>query len=143
MHTRPARGTDSHALIDLLRQLRPTQPVDESLVSERISQSLDVSDRSIIVVEDESQVQAVAVVNLVVKLQKVEARIDEVVVNEQSRGKGYGKALITACEEWAWTHGADTIEFTSRPSREAANGLYQKLGFLLRTTNVYQKERGN
>jgi ribosomal protein S18 acetylase RimI-like enzyme len=30
------------------------------------------------------------------------------------------------------------VELTSRPSREAANRLYQRLGFRLRETNVYR-----
>ena len=34
--------------------------------------------------------------------------------------------------------GAKTVDLTSRPSRVAANKLYQKLGFVLRDTNVYR-----
>jgi ribosomal protein S18 acetylase RimI-like enzyme len=32
------------------------------------------------------------------------------------------------------------VELTSRPSREAANRLYQRIGFKLRDTNVYRYE---
>ena len=38
-------------------------------------------------------------------------------------------------------HGARTVDLTSRPSREAANRLYQRLGFVQRETNVYRYER--
>jgi ribosomal protein S18 acetylase RimI-like enzyme len=34
--------------------------------------------------------------------------------------------------------GCITVDLTSRPSREAANNLYQKSGFTLRDTNVYR-----
>jgi len=34
--------------------------------------------------------------------------------------------------------GAKTVDLTSRPSREAANRLYLKLGFQHRETNVYR-----
>jgi ribosomal protein S18 acetylase RimI-like enzyme len=34
--------------------------------------------------------------------------------------------------------GAKTVDLTSRPSREAANRLYVRLGFQTRTTNVYR-----
>ncbi|MEY2967137.1 MAG: hypothetical protein RLY50_1187, partial [Actinomycetota bacterium] len=34
--------------------------------------------------------------------------------------------------------GAVTVDLTSRPSREAANRLYQRLGFVARETNVYR-----
>jgi hypothetical protein len=30
------------------------------------------------------------------------------------------------------------VDLTSRPSREAANRLYQRLGFVARDTNVYR-----
>ncbi|MFM8266127.1 MAG: GNAT family N-acetyltransferase, partial [Acidimicrobiia bacterium] len=36
--------------------------------------------------------------------------------------------------------GATTVELTSRPSREAANRLYQRIGFVRRDTNVYRYE---
>jgi ribosomal protein S18 acetylase RimI-like enzyme len=42
-------------------------------------------------------------------------------------------ALATAARA-----GARTVDLTSRPSREAANRLYQQLGFERRETNVYR-----
>ena len=40
----------------------------------------------------------------------------------------------------ARTLGLDFVELTSRPSREAANGLYQSIGFRRRETNVYRHD---
>jgi ribosomal protein S18 acetylase RimI-like enzyme len=34
--------------------------------------------------------------------------------------------------------GCRTVELTSRPSREAANHIYKKIGFTVRDTNVYR-----
>ena len=34
--------------------------------------------------------------------------------------------------------GCRTVDLTSRPSREAANRLYQRAGFVPRDTNVYR-----
>ena len=34
--------------------------------------------------------------------------------------------------------GAKAVSLTSRPSREAANRLYQRIGFSARDTNVYR-----
>ena len=34
--------------------------------------------------------------------------------------------------------GAKAVDLTSRPSREAANQLYQSIGFEIRKTNVYR-----
>jgi ribosomal protein S18 acetylase RimI-like enzyme len=66
------------------------------------------------------------------------AWIEDVVVDATARGRGVGEALtITALNE-AKARGARTIDLTSRPAREAANALYQKVGFSLRDTNVYR-----
>lgn len=66
------------------------------------------------------------------------AWIEDVVVDEAARGKGVGAALNEAALDHARAVGARTVDLTSRPSREAANRLYQRLGFVERDTNVYR-----
>ena len=66
------------------------------------------------------------------------AIIEDVVVDEQIRGQGVGRALNEAALELARDAGAVTVNLTSRPSREAANRLYLRLGFEMRDTNVYR-----
>ena len=51
------------------------------------------------------------------------------VVDVRGRGKGVGKALTHHALLEAKKHGALTVDLTSRPSREAANKLYQSVGF--------------
>lgn len=68
----------------------------------------------------------------------VRARIEDVVVDEDVRGRGVGEALSQEAVSRAVALGARTVELTSRPSREAANRLYQRLGFALRDSNVYR-----
>lgn len=68
------------------------------------------------------------------------AWIEDVVVDEAVRGKGVGSALNLAAIERAQRVGARTVDLTSRPSREAANRLYRRLGFQPRDTNVYRYE---
>ena len=68
----------------------------------------------------------------------VRAWIEDVVVAEAARGLGVGEALNTAALESARLRGVRTIDLTSRPSREAANAMYVKLGFERRETNVYR-----
>jgi ribosomal protein S18 acetylase RimI-like enzyme len=68
----------------------------------------------------------------------VRAWIEDVVVDERSRGSGAGEALVKAAVRRADASGAKTVDLTSRPSREAANRLYVRLGFQTRTTNVYR-----
>lgn len=66
------------------------------------------------------------------------AWIEDVVVDANARGHGVGEALNTAAIDEARRRGAVTVDLTSRPSREAANRLYQRLGFKARETNVYR-----
>ena len=68
----------------------------------------------------------------------VRAWIEDVVVDDAARGKGVGAALNIRALEIAGEMGAKTVDLTSRPSREAANRLYQRLGFVARETNVYR-----
>jgi ribosomal protein S18 acetylase RimI-like enzyme len=68
------------------------------------------------------------------------AWIEDVVVDEAARGRGVGAALTRAAIAVAGDRGARTVDLTSRPSREAANRLYQRLGFVERETNVYRFE---
>lgn len=66
------------------------------------------------------------------------AWIEDVVVDETARGRGVGEKLNRRALEIAAQAGATSVDLTSRPSREAANRLYQRMGFELRETNVYR-----
>jgi ribosomal protein S18 acetylase RimI-like enzyme len=68
------------------------------------------------------------------------AWIEDVVVDEDARGKGAGEALVEEAIRLASEAGARTVDLTSRPSRKAANSLYEKIGFRPRETNVYRFE---
>lgn len=68
----------------------------------------------------------------------IRAWIEDVVVDGEARGRGVGEALNRRAIDLAYGLGAKTIDLTSRPTREAANRLYRKLGFEQRTTNVYR-----
>ena len=66
------------------------------------------------------------------------AWIEDVVVDGDARGKGVGGALNRYAIDVAAERGARSVDLTSRPSREAANRLYRRLGFEPRETNVYR-----
>ena len=68
----------------------------------------------------------------------IRAWIEDVVVDSAAGRRGAGEALTRAALELAGELGAQTVDLTSRPSREAANRLYQKVGFEARETNVYR-----
>jgi ribosomal protein S18 acetylase RimI-like enzyme len=68
----------------------------------------------------------------------LKAWIEDVVVDDEARGRGVGAALNDAALAAARRRGAKDVSLTSRPSREAANRLYQRIGFERRDTNVYR-----
>jgi len=68
----------------------------------------------------------------------VRAWIEDVVVDSNARGRGVGEALTQEAIRLACQRGAQTVDLTSRRSREAAHRLYEKVGFTLRETNVYR-----
>ena len=69
---------------------------------------------------------------------QVRAWIEDVVVDGAARGRGVGEALNAEAIRRAAAAGARSVDLTSRPSREAANRLYRRLGFEVRDTNVYR-----
>jgi len=66
------------------------------------------------------------------------AWIEDVIVDGNQRGRGIGELLTRQALMIAREAGATTVDLTSRPSREAANRLYQRIGFERRETNVYR-----
>ncbi len=68
----------------------------------------------------------------------LKAWIEDVVVDEAARGHGVGEAINRAALDEARRHGVKAVSLSSRPSRDAANRLYQRMGFTPRTTNVYR-----
>jgi len=66
------------------------------------------------------------------------AWIEDVVVDETGRGRGIGAALTEEAIRLARAAGARTVDLTSRPSRAAANRLYERLGFQLRDSKLYR-----
>jgi ribosomal protein S18 acetylase RimI-like enzyme len=68
------------------------------------------------------------------------AWIEDVIVDTSVNGQGIGTSLTQAMLDRARELGCKTVDLTSRPSREAANHVYRKVGFELRDTNVYRYE---
>jgi ribosomal protein S18 acetylase RimI-like enzyme len=66
------------------------------------------------------------------------AWIEDVVVDGAARGRGVGEALTNAAIDESRRRHVRSIDLTTRPTREAANRLYARLGFVLRDTNVYR-----
>lgn len=66
-----------------------------------------------------------------------QAVIEDMIVDEKERGKGYGEKILHQLIAWAKKSGVEVIELTTNPKRVAANSLYQKADFKLHETNHY------
>jgi ribosomal protein S18 acetylase RimI-like enzyme len=66
------------------------------------------------------------------------AWIEDVIVDEAARGQGVGQVLTTEALRIAEEAGARTVDLTSRPSREAAGRLYERVGFQSRSTRMFR-----
>lgn len=66
------------------------------------------------------------------------AWVEDVVVDASARRTGVAETLTQAMVDRARDKGCVTVDLTSRPAREAANNLYQKMGFTPRETNIYR-----
>lgn len=64
--------------------------------------------------------------------------IEDVVVSPEARGRHIGRQLMEHIIGFARGLAPIELHLTSRPSREKANLLYQKIGFLRYDTNVYK-----
>ena len=123
------------ALERLVPQLSSSSPPP---TREHLARIVDSDSCSLLIARDREQI--VGSLTLVVFPIPTGARawIEDVVVDSSARGKGVGEALNLKALEIARAEGAVTVDLTSRPSREAANRLYQRIGFVKRDTNVYR-----
>lgn len=64
--------------------------------------------------------------------------VEDVAVLPTMQGKNIGGMLIAALKAHAKQFQLTWLELTSRPSREAAQRLYAKMGFAQRETNVWR-----
>jgi ribosomal protein S18 acetylase RimI-like enzyme len=124
-------------LAELLRQLSSSAP---SLDRETLQRTLDCPTNTLLVAWYDGE--PVGMLTLVVFPipSGIRAWIEDVVVDEDLRGHGVGAALTNEAVRVAHSRGARTVDLTSRPSRVAANRLYQRLGFQQRESTVYRFE---
>ena len=128
-------------LVEAFERLIPQLKLSISLPSRQEIETLLASNASILLTAryPSSGSPIVGILTLVVYRVPtgIRARIEDVVVDGVMRGKGIGEALVRHALNIAREAGADGVALTSNPRREAANRLYQRLGFNPWATNLY------
>lgn len=123
------------ALARLLPQLSSAEPPDASALAVIMS-----GDSTVFVARVDGRIVGSLTLVMYRIPTGLKAWIEDVVVDETARGHGVGEALNHAALDEARRRGAKAVSLTSRPTREAANRLYQRIGFVARDTNVYRFE---
>ncbi|MGB8195760.1 MAG: GNAT family N-acetyltransferase [Acidimicrobiales bacterium] len=126
-------------LVESLNHLLPQLSTSASLLTSSDVQSLvDVPAVTLFVARSEGQIVGSLTLVVFPIPTGLRAWIEDVVVDQAARGLGVGEALTNAAIDESRRRHVRSIDLTTRPSREAANRLYARLGFELRETNVYR-----
>jgi ribosomal protein S18 acetylase RimI-like enzyme len=127
-------------LIDALRRLVPQLSASAKPLDGDALQRIIDSDASRLLIARDREGRVVGTLTLVVFVipTGVRAWIEDVIVDSDARGQGICEALTREALRIAAEAGARTVDLTSRPSRDAANRMYARVGFVGRETNVYR-----
>lgn len=120
------------AVLRLLPQLSDAEPPTRAQLAEIVA----TTDQ--FVARDGDTIVGIATLAMYRTPVGIHAWIEDVVVDHGARGRGAGEALTRAMIERAKHRGVRKLALTSNPRREAANRLYQRLGFSAWSTNLYQ-----
>ena len=91
----------------------------------------------LVVLRDKKKIIGMGTLIIMPTTTGLRSRIEDVVVDSEYRGQGLGEKLTKHLMGIAKKNKVSVIELSSRPSRVAANNLYQKLGFEQKETNSY------
>lgn len=137
------RITEENLTNDILKQLVELgQQLSSSVTEDSLVNAIKSSQNHILIAVEEEKVVGTATMGYLSCVTGIRAHIEDVVTDENCRGKGIASSLLREAIDRANKIKAKTIDLTSRPEREAANRLYKKLGFVQRDTNVYRYTNG-
>jgi N-acetylglutamate synthase-like GNAT family acetyltransferase len=126
MTVRRAAAGDEPALARLLGQLG--YPVEAERLTARIAR---LPETTTVLVADDGGVVGLAALDVRVYLEHDEprGRVIALVVGQDARGRGVGRALMDAVEAEARRAGATDLHVTSGAQRADAHAAYRALGF--------------
>jgi ribosomal protein S18 acetylase RimI-like enzyme len=126
-------------LLEGLNELLPQLSTNAAPLTTADVEALVASPVTVLfVARDEGRIVGSLTLVVFAILTGLRAWIEDVVVDGSARGAGVGEALTNAAIDESRRRRVRSIDLTTRPSREAANRLYARLGFELRETNVYR-----
>jgi ribosomal protein S18 acetylase RimI-like enzyme len=109
-----------------------------ALTPARVASVLATPATAVLVARLDGEIVGMALLATLTTLAGDTGYVEEVAVDEAARGQHVATALMGGLIDLARQKGLWCLELTTRPSRVAANQLYQSLGFALRETNCYR-----
>jgi len=125
------------ALVRLLPQLNPTLPLP---ARDRIERLIGDPAVTLVVAREGDRIVGTATVIVYTTPYWIKARLDEVVVDGDARGRGVGEAIVRHCLEVGRRKGAQVAELQSGRGevRAAAHRLYKRIGFQVRDSDIFR-----
>jgi len=137
---RKARDADIDVLLQLSEQLG--YPAAREDFQKRFS-TLSQNDNHVVLVaeaKDQVVIGWLHALSRVLLSSEPTAEIGGLVMDEKNRGKGTGRALLTAAEKWAKSRDISTIVVRSNVIRQEAHEFYPNVGFThVKSQHVYKK----
>jgi len=129
VNLRQTRGPDAPDIAELLRQLG--YPADPEAIPGRLGRMAAEPDQAVLVASEGERVVGLAtvIVRHVITDDAPFARLAALIVAEDRRGRGIGRALAAAAEDIAVSAGCSVIEVTSGDHRPGAHAFYRSLGY--------------
>jgi GNAT superfamily N-acetyltransferase len=137
---RPARPADAERLAALSRELG--YPVTAEEMSDRLAELLARDGDIVLVAEPEPGRVAGWVHGAEQRLLESGRRCEllGLVVDASERGRGVGRRLVSAVEEWARTRGLEQMAVRSNVTRTESHPFYERLGYTrVKTQHAYRK----
>jgi GNAT superfamily N-acetyltransferase len=129
MTIRAAAGADASAIADLVGQLGYPASVGE--VIDRLERLRAFGDAVTLVKEVDGRVVGVVTGHVFPSIHSTPpvAWLTTLVVDTSMHGRGIGRELVAAVEEWAKSQGAVRLSVTSGKQRGDAHAFYERLGY--------------
>lgn len=125
-------------VLNALNVLIPQMGSDSKLIYKKdLDRILDDKNINLLILKKGLSIVASATLAVVPTPSNVLGFVEDVVVDEDYRGNGYGKLLMQEVIDIAKKANVKQIKLQSNSKRVSANVLYKKLGFIAFDTNSY------
>ena len=121
----------------LLHKLSPAAPpVDPHRLAKLLK---DADFRIFVALNDENHIVGMLTLTACQMISYTKYWIEDVIVDDSCRGKGFGRALVRAAVNYVKEHETSPVIYlTSNPSRVSARNLYRSEGFEEYETGVFR-----